>query len=571
MRYDYVIVGGGSAGCALANRLSADGRHSVCLLEAGPRDSSIFINIPSGVIPLMRSKFYNWQFWTTPQANLHNRRLYWPRGKTLGGSSAINAMCAIRGHAWDYDHWASLGNSGWSYKDVLPYFKQAENYEPGLDAGGALTAEAAQYHGQGGPLNIADRRHSNPLSALFLEAAQQAGYRLTPDFNGAQQEGMGYYRVFQKNGERCSNARAYLREAESRANLTVITGAHATRVLFDGKRAVGVRYFEAGRYVDVLAAREVILAGGAIGSPHLLLLSGVGPKAELERHGIALVHELPGVGENLQDHLDVIVSVRSRTRLPMSLHPLSLLRALAGLFRYLFGRRGEYTSNVAEAGGFLKSKPAEPIPDIQWHFIPLGNSKHALELGRLVKHYAYSVLTCDLRPLSRGRITLDSADPLAAPRIDPNYVAHERDLERLVAGVKKVREVLAQNAFDPHRRVELEPGPEVQTDEQIRDWVRGHAETIYHPVGSCKMGVDDMAVVDPRLRVRGLEHLRVVDASIMPTLVGGNTNAPTTMIAERGAAMILQDSVAPNVTQEFSSGTSAARQTAPLTKSSRAA
>ena len=548
MRFDYVIVGAGSAGCALANRLSAGGQHSVCLLEAGPREDSPFIKMPAGVIPLLRSKVYNWQFWTAPQANLAGRTLYWPRGKTLGGSSAINAMCYIRGNAWDYDHWASLGNSGWAYRDVLPYFKQSENYEPGLDKTGELTAEDAQYHGRGGPLNIAERRHNNPLSTLFLEAVQQAGHGLNPDFNGVQQEGMGYYRVFQKGGERCSNAHAYLRDAETRANLTVITGAHATRVLFDGKRAVGVRYFESGRYVDVLAAREVILAAGAIGSPQLLLLSGVGPKDELDRHGIPLTHELPGVGQNLQDHLDVVVSVRSRSRWPMSFHPLSLLRGLIGLFQYLFRRRGEYTSNVAEAGGFLKSKPQEPIPDLQWHFLPLVNTRHALDLLKLMKHYAYSILTCDLRPLSRGRITLESADPLAAPRIEPNYAAHERDLERLVIGVKKAREVLAQKAFDPHRLEELEPGPEVQTDEQIRDWIRDHAETIYHPVGSCKMGLDEMAVVDPRLRVHGIAQLRVVDASIMPTLVGGNTNAPTTMIAERGAAMIIEDRAAPSAT-----------------------
>lgn len=539
MQYDYVIVGGGSAGCVLANRLSANGKHTVCLIEAGPADSSPFIKMPGGIIPLFRSTKYNWQFWTTEQKHLSNRKLYWPRGKTLGGSSSINAMCYIRGNAWDYDHWASLGNAGWGYQEVLPYFKKSENYEPGADASGALMPDQAKYHGLGGPLNVADRRHNNPLSAVFLKAAQQAGHSLTPDFNAAQQEGMGPYRVFQKDGQRCSNARAYLREAEARANLTVMTATQATRVLFDGRRAVGVRCFEAGRYVDVLAAREVILSGGAIGSPQLLLLSGVGSKDELQKLGIPLVHELPGVGENLQDHLDIVVSVRSRNRLPMSLHPLSLWRGLVGLFLYLFGKRGEFTSNVAEAGGFLKSSPAEPIPDIQWHFVPLANTRHALDLDKAMKNYAYTVLSCDLRPLSRGRITLDRADPLAPPRIDPNYAAHDRDLDRLVTAVKKVREVLAQPAFAPHRLEELEPGPQVQTDEQIRQWIRDHAETIYHPVGTCKMGLDAMAVVDPELRVHGLANLRVIDASIMPTLVGGNTNAPTTMIAEKGADMIL--------------------------------
>ena len=540
MRFDYVIVGGGSAGCVLAHRLSAGGRYTVCLLEAGPADRSPFILMPGGIIPLFRSTRYNWQFWTAPQKHLAERSLYWPRGKTLGGSSAINAMCYIRGNPADYDHWASLGNTGWSYREVLPYFRRSENYEPGIGPDGGLLPEAAEHHGQGGPLNIADRRHSNPLSQVFLQAAQQAGYRLTPDFNGAQQEGMGPYRVFQKGGQRCSNARAYLREAEGRDNLTVLTGAQATRVLFEGKRAVGVRCFESGRYLDVHATQEVILAAGAIGSPQLLLLSGVGPTAELARHGIPLVHELPGVGENLQDHLDVIVSVNARTRVAMSFHPLSLLHGIVNILKYLFARRGELTSNVAEVGGFVRSRPEEPLPDLQWHFVPLANTRHALDLAPLFKTYAYSVLTCDLRPLSRGRITLASKDPLQPPHIDPNYAAHDRDLDRLVAGVKKVREVLAQPAFAPHHGVEVQPGPEVRTDEQIRDWVRRHAETIYHPVGTCRMGRDPMAVVDPELRVHGLAGLRVVDASIMPTLVGGNTNAPTTMIGEKGAEMILQ-------------------------------
>lgn len=540
--YDYIIVGGGSAGCVLAHRLSSDPGNKVCLLEAGPADTSPFIRMPGGVIQMLRSKVFNWQFWTAPEKHCGGRRMYWPRGKTLGGSSAINAMVAIRGHAADYDHWASLGNPGWSYKDVLPMFKATENYEP--TAGGQLSEAERAYHGSGGPLNVAERRYHSPLSHKFLEAAASAGHKPTADFNGAQQEGYGMYRTYQKDGERCSNARAFLEEARKRPNLTVLTGAQATRVLFEGKTAVGIRYFSQGRYQELRAAKEVVLAAGAIGSPHLLLLSGVGPAQELKPLGVDLVHELPGVGKNLQDHLDILVSMLSKDRLPMSFHPTSLWRSLKNIVLYLFKRQGELTSNVAEAGVFLKSRPEEPLPDLQMHFVPLVSANHGLDLTNLFKHYGYSIMTCDLRPLSRGQITLDSADPLAPPRIEANYLAEPRDLERLVAGVKKAREILAQPAFAPHARSEFEPGPGVQTDEQIRDWIRNHAETTYHPVGTCKMGQDAMAVVDARLRVRGLRKLRVVDASIMPTLVGGNTNGPATMIGEKGARMILEDAVA---------------------------
>ena len=539
--FDYVIVGGGSAGCVLANRLSADRAHRVCLIEAGPADKSPLVRMPGGVLQMLRSKIYNWQFWTAPEPGCGERRMCWPRGKTLGGSSAINAMVAIRGNAADYDHWASLGNAGWAYKDVLPLFKAIENYEPG--ASGALTPEERDYHGSGGPLNVAPRRYSSPLSEVFVQAAQQAGHAPTADFNGAQQAGSGMYRTYQKGGERYSNAQAFLREAEQRPNLTIITEAQATRVLFEGTTAVGVRYFKNGVYQDAIAAREVILAAGAVGSPHLLLVSGVGPAQELARHDVELVHDLPGVGKNLQDHLDVLVCMLSRNHLPASFHPMSLWRNLLALFQYIFFRKGELTSNVAEAGVFLKTRPQEPLPDLQMHFVPLVNTHHGLNLTSLFWRYGYSILTCDLRPLSRGEITLQDDDPLTPPRIQPRYLSQERDLERLVTAVKKAREIFAQPAFAPHNRVEFEPGPQVQTDEQIRGWVRQHAESVYHPVGTCKMGSDTTAVVDERLRVRGLHHLRVVDASIMPTLIGGNTNGPATMIGEKGARMILEDAV----------------------------
>ena len=533
--YDYLIVGGGSAGCVLANRLSASGKHQVCLLEAGPPDDSLMIRMPGGVLPLMRTATYNWQFWTVPQARLGDRPLYWPRGRTLGGGSSINAQVYIRGHRWDYDHWAQLGNEGWSYDEVLPYFKKLEHFEPGAD----------DFHGEGGPLNAAKHRQTNPMAAVFLDAAQQAGYEPNPDFNGVRQEGFGHYHVAQRDGERCSNSRAYLRPAQVRSNLQVMTGVQATKLLFDGLRAVGVRYYCDGVYREVYARREVILTAGAVGSPHLLQLSGIGPAEHLHAKGVPLLHDLPGVGANLQDHLDVIVSVKSRTRLGLSFHPLSLFRSLWALLQFLFTRRGELTSNIVESGGFLKSDPAEPVPDLQMHFAALVNAKHGLDLSLLFRHYGYSLMTCDLRPHSRGTVRLASADPLLPPAIDPRHFEDERDLDKLVLAVKKAREILSQPAFATHAQRELEPGAAVQTDAQLRDWVRANAETIYHPVGTCRMGSDALAVVDARLRVHGLASLRVVDASIMPTLVGGNTNAPTTMIAEKGADMILEDALRP--------------------------
>jgi choline dehydrogenase-like flavoprotein len=536
MRYDYVIVGAGSAGCVLANRLSADGKHSVCLLEAGPPDRNPFIHIPGGILQAVRSKALNWHFWTEPQAHLDNRPRYWPRGRTLGGSSSINAMCYIRGHASDYDQWAKLGCPGWSYREVLPYFRKAENHELGEN----------DFHGVGGPLNVAPLRDPNPLSLAFVEACAQAGFAPTDDFNGARQEGSGLYRVMQKDGQRCSNARAYLRAAEGRRNLTVRTGVHVTRVLLDGKRAAGVRLFESGRYLDVLAQREVILCAGAIGSPQLLLLSGIGPKEEIQKHGLALAHELPGVGRNLQDHLDVIITTRNKSRLAISFHPLSLWRAIREFFRYLFFKRGDLTSNSAEAGAFTRSAPAEPIPDLQYHFVIGANTHHARDLAPLLR-YAYSLHVCVLRPRSRGTVTLRGPDPLAPPVIQPGYCADPADFDKLVAAFKQARAILAQPALEPHRLEELDPGPQVRSDEDIRAWIRANAETIYHPVGTCKMGRDELAVVDPELRVRGVRGLRVADASIMPTLVGGNTNAPTTMIAEKAASMILQEVMAQTV------------------------
>jgi choline dehydrogenase len=534
--FDYVIVGGGSAGCVLANRLSADPAVSVLLLEAGPDDTNPFIHIPGGIIPVIRSNTLNWKFETEPETACGQRRMFWPRGRTLGGSSAINAMCYIRGHRDDFDHWASLGCTGWAYDDVLPLFKAMEHFEPGADA----------FHGEGGPLNVAEPRYVNPIMKAFIEAATQAGHRRNDDFNGAEQEGVGLYHVMQKDGQRCSNARAFLSPVRDRVNLSVVTDAHARRVVFEGRRAVGVEYSRKGRIDTARARHEVILSAGAIGSPQLLLLSGIGPKAELDRHGIPVVQELPGVGENLQDHLDIHVTVTEKTRHAITLHPSGLWRSLKMLWSYLRSRSGELTSNFAQAGGFLKSDPSQPIPDLQWHIVPFVYANHGQKLWPLVRHRAFTLMTCFLRPESRGRIRLASADPLAKPRIEANYLATERDLDALVTGLRKAREVLAQPAMAPHYRTELEPGADVQSDAALRDFIRQRAETVYHPVGTCRMGVDDMAVVDPRLQVRGVQGLRVVDASIMPTLVGGNTNAGTTMIGENAARMILEDRVAPS-------------------------
>jgi choline dehydrogenase len=536
--FDYIIVGGGSAGCVLANRLSSDPAVKVCLLEAGPADKSPFIRMPIGIVFMMMSRTMNWRYYTEPQPFLNNRYLYWPRGKTLGGSSSSNAMVYTRGHAADYDQWASLGNPGWSYADVLPLFKRSEHHERG----------ATPFHGVNGPLNVADLRTPNLLSGVFVQAGVETGQVRNNDFSGASQEGVGLYQVTQKNGERWSVSRAYLHPVMARPNLTVVTDALASRVLFAGKRAIGVNYLKGGKELTVLASREVILSGGAINSPQLLMLSGVGPADELARHKIPLVHALPGVGQNLQDHLDVLVVHKCVKPVSLGISFRNLLAQSWHLLTYLVQRKGPLTTNAAEGGGFVKSDASQAIPDLQYHFTPATLDDHGRNLSRAaftLFGHGYALHVCDLRPKSRGAIGLNSSDPRQAAMIEPNYLSHPDDMATLVKGVKAARKLLAAKAFDPYRGEELFPGQQVQTDDEIRDFIRRKAGTIYHPVGTCKMGQDPMAVVDARMKVHGMTGLRVVDASIMPTLVGGNTNAPTVMIAEKAADMILQEQAAP--------------------------
>ncbi|WP_256646309.1 GMC family oxidoreductase [Thermomonas paludicola] len=522
--FDYIIIGAGSAGCVLANRLSEDPNTRVLLLEAGGRDWHPFIHMPAGLAKIAALTSINWNYATVPQAQLGGRVLWCPRGKVLGGSSSINAMCYIRGVAADYDEWAAHGATGWHWDNVLPYFKRSEGNARGGDA----------WHGASGPLSVADLRHVNPLTRVFVDAGQQAGFPFNPDFNGAQQEGVGQYQVTQRDGARCSAAVAYLNPAKTRPNLTVRTGINVNRITFTGNRATGVACSQGSRSLQFEARREVILSGGAINSPQLLMLSGIGPADALRKLGIDVRHDACGVGDNLQDHLDV-------TTLQHCSQPLSYDRAseLKTAFDYfLRGHRGPGTSNVAEGAGFVRSTLApDARADIQLHFIPAMIDDH----GRhRLPGDGYTMHACFLRPHSRGRLTLASNRASDKPLIDPNYLgdAEGFDLKMLVECARVSLEILAQKAFDPYRGAPIFPAQTPRSEADFIEFVRNRAETVYHPIGTCRMGSDAAAVVDPQLRVNGVGGLRVVDASVMPNLPGGNTNAPTIMIAERAADLI---------------------------------
>ena len=523
--YDYIIVGAGSAGCVLANRLSEDENVSVLLLETGGSDKSIFIQMPTALSIPMNTKKYNWQFESEPEPYLNDRRMHCPRGKVLGGSSSINGMVYVRGHARDFDEWQSLGAEGWDYAHCLPYFKKSESWAFGADS----------YRGSDGPLSVNNgNRMKNPLYRAFIDAGKQAGYLGTEDYNGRQQEGFGPMQMTVKNGVRWSTANAYLKPVLTRPNLTVTTHALVEKILLEDKKAVGVQYQHKGQRKRSLVDKEVILSAGSIGSPHLLQLSGIGPKSVLEKAGIELKHELAGVGENLQDHLEFYFQFRCKK--PVTLNgKLDLWNKFLIGARWFFFKDGLGATNHFESCGFIRSKKGVEWPDLQYHFLPAAMSYDG---STAFSGHGFQVHIGHNKPRSRGSVNVKSADPSQSPTIKFNYLQHEIDREGFRDCVRLTREIINQPAFDEYRDGEIQPGEQVTTDAQIDDFIRKNVESAYHPSCTCKMGADDMAVVDPQTRVHGIAQLRVVDSSIFPTITNGNLNAPTIMVAERAADLI---------------------------------
>jgi len=526
--FDFIIIGGGSAGCVLADKLSACGNFQVCLLEAGSKDKHWSIHLPLGVIELMKSKTINWQFNSHPEKNQEGRKIFNPRGKGLGGSSSINAMLYVRGQKEDYDHWAAIGNKGWSFDEVLPYFKSTQHQERGED----------EFHGINGPLNVADSRSKPQVNEDFIQASNNAGFPSNNDFNGAQQEGIGYYQVTQKEGLRCSAAKAFLTPNLDRENLTVLTDVAVQKLRLTDKTVTGVIYSEKGIIKEISANNEVLLSAGAFNSPQLLMLSGIGPKEELAKHNIPLEHELAGVGQNLQDHVDILIVNRHKRSDLLAFRPKAMWWSIKEGLKFLTKKSGILTSVVAETGGFIKSSPELKRSDLQLHFIPAAMDDHGRNI-KMLFNYGIALHVCLLRPKSRGSVSLYGNKASLHPKIDLNMLDHEDDISTMIQAVKVARNILSQSPLQENNGLEIFPGINCQSDEEIHQYLKDKANTIYHPVGTCKMGDDELAVVDSELRVHGISKLRVIDASIMPTLISGNTNAPTIMIAAKIADNIL--------------------------------
>ncbi|KZN30337.1 choline dehydrogenase [Pseudoalteromonas luteoviolacea S2607] len=525
-QFDYIIVGAGSAGCVLANRLSADPQHKVLLLETGGSDKSIFIKMPTALSIPMNTEKYAWQFHTEEEPYLNNRKMHCPRGKVLGGSSSINGMVYVRGHAKDFDEWESHGAKGWNYQTCLPYFKKAETWLMGED----------DYRGGEGPVGVNNGNNMvNPLYRAFIEAGNEAGYPVTTDYNGEQQEGFGPMHMTVKDGVRCSTSRAYLDPIKARNNLTVVTGAQVTRVLLDGKHAKGVEYALGDALVTAIADKEVVLSAGPIGSPHILQLSGIGDSTTLQKAAIEVKHHLPGVGMNLQDHLEFYFQYKCKQPITLNGKLGLISKGLIGA-KWILNKSGLGATNHFESCAFIRSKAGIEWPDIQYHFLPAAiryDGKSAFEGHGFQVHVGHN------KPKSRGSVLVQSSDPMVAPKIQFNYLQHQDDIEGFRACVRLTREIISQSAFDEYREGEIQPGEHIQTDEEIDEFVRQAVESAYHPSCSCKMGEDDMAVVDSELRVHGITGLRVVDSSIYPTIPNGNLNAPTIMVAEKASDMIL--------------------------------